>query len=101
MLRVVSRNFGNLRVECLEPPPESGLPAIRICSTDFDWQVHSLLSVFVVIGFGGAHLSTVDGAGTIRTLPVGAVHFLEHLTTRLFGMLQTYYCLSLLCLRAR
>jgi hypothetical protein len=73
------RNFGALRVECLEPPPESGLPAIRISSTDFDWQEHCWLSVFVVIGFGGAHLSATDGAGAQHTLPVGTAHFLEHL----------------------
>lgn len=79
MSQVVSRNFGALRVECLEPSPESGLPAIRISSTDFEWQEHCWLSVFVVIGFGGAHLSATDGAGTQHTLPVGTAHFLEHL----------------------
>jgi hypothetical protein len=77
--QVVSHHFGALRVECLEPPPESGLPAIRILSTDFDWQEHCWLSVFVVIGFGGAHLSVTDGAGARHTFPEGTAHFLEHL----------------------
>jgi hypothetical protein len=95
--QVVSRNFGALRVECLEPPPESGLPAIRISSTDFDWQKHRWLSVFVVIGFGGAHLSATDGACARRTFPVGTAHFLEHLVfwsnlhSRLIPIEQRFY----------
>jgi hypothetical protein len=66
-------------MECVEPPPESRLPAIRILSTDFDWQEHCFLSVFVVIGFGGAHLSVTDDAGADHLLPAGTPHFLEHL----------------------
>jgi hypothetical protein len=76
---IVKRNFGALRTECVEPPPESRLPAIRVLSTDFDWQEHCWLSVFVVIGFGGAHLSVTDDAGADHILPAGTPHFLEHL----------------------